>query len=749
MNKTLNIIPTPKFCKYTAGKKLSVSKVCVVGTAEDILLNALAVLSEKSKLTHTACEDADLIVYADFNQVPEGYLDADDLKNFEEKFAPEQGYILKSLPNGQLAVIAQNQLGCAYGVLTLLQILGQGIDAVIIRDNPDFRIRGIKWLIWAETGAWSFDFGDGVEAMERRMKRNIDLLFKYKINNIVADGFGFDSERFEGYAQIMRNICDYARKRGMKITCGGYSMSYGMTAYLNSYQGKDFYNRKSYPDGEIYECLGTYVPGKFPYEWRTLNHGTCLSNDALTELKIQEFEEYVRKTHITALSLHNMDAYDINPGFWETRCDECKKRWPNPSLYAKDGMAGAFAEFADKIIRRLKTIKDGDYDASRDLTIRMASPGYMYYNSTNDHDFDVGTKFWAAVTEFMEERDSFIVGFREEQFYWDKPILRCETVKNAGFKTMTGDGNFCGADGFYDDRLFAINAAFNYAMKGGYDVMTIFNGNAFQEPLQVYDAEYMWNSENSGFFNISPRPANYQAYEDLFQKMVKLQYKPEEIYGDGGFIDVICQKLYGDEIGLEIAQIFKLNGKNGEPPIAFASNVDIFTNYSRAELPMRWEFEMKAEDIPVKRDRFYECSVVSMKAHKILEKVLTRTDLPDALRENLTCFSECFQMGATLCVLLYRYMVIYSDMHDHFAERQTEFGDIPDRIADLKTGIAAFQKYVNNMDVKPVDKFEGIFIRRKEMADFLDYNTDMMLASIHQNKRIPDGLREEIKHEWY
>ncbi len=748
MNKTFNIIPTPKYCNYTSGRTVSVSKVCIIGKAKEILQHAIRALNEASPFTYTSQSAADLVIYTNYTQVPEECLDADDLNNFEEKYAPEQGYILKTLPNGQIAVIAQNQVGCAYAVMTLIQMLGQDAGSFTIRDNPDFRYRGIKWLIWAETGAWSYDFGDGIEAIERRMKRNIDLLFRYKVNYIFADGFGFDSDRFDGYADLMRNVCDYARKRGIRVACGGYSMSYGMTAYLDSYQGKDFYNRTSYPDGEIYECLGTYVPGKYPYEYRTLNHGTCLSNDALFEEKMKEITEYVRRTHITALCLHNMDAYDVEPGLWETRCDACKKRWPNPSLFAKDGMAGAFAEFIDKIIRRLKTIKDGDYDASRDLLVRMASPGYMYYNSTNDHDFDVGNRFWAAVTEYMEEREHFIIGFREEQFYWDKPVHRIETVKMAGFKTMTGVGNFCGADGFYDDKLFTPTAAFNYGMKG-YDVMALFNGNAFQEPLQIYDAEYLWNSENSGFFNITPRPTNYKEYEDLFQDMVHGKIRPEEVFGENGFLDIICRKLYGDEIGTEMSKLYKLSGKNGEPPIPYASNVDIFTNYSRVELPMRWETEMKPEDIPAKKERFYECSIVTDQAHKILEELLKREDLDAALRENLTCFCECFRMGAALCDLLYKYMVIYEELDGKFAAGQTDFNNLPNRIHALKSEINQFHKYVTTMNVAPVDKFDGIYIRRKFMADFLDYNTTIMLYSIEQNKRIPDGLRDKINHEWY
>ena len=315
MNGSLNIIPTPKYCRYTSGQVLSVSEICVVGQQAPVLRHALNTLGE---VTSCSQQTAQAVVYTDFEMVPPALLDTDDLEIFQENFAEEQGYILKTTPNGQIVIIAKNQIGCAYGVLTLRQMVGLPVGEFTIRDWPDFRYRGIKWLLWAELGAWSFDFGDGVKAIVRRMRQNIDQLFLYKVNTVYADGFGFSVDRFEGYTDVMRTISDYARARGIRIAVGGYSMGYGMVGHLNSYQGKDYYNRKSYPDGEIYECLGTYEKGKDPVQWRTLNRGTCLSNEALIELKMEEITEYIRKTHVTALLLHKMDAHDMAAGWWAT-----------------------------------------------------------------------------------------------------------------------------------------------------------------------------------------------------------------------------------------------------------------------------------------------------------------------------------------------------------------------------------------------------------------------------------------------
>ena len=63
----------------------------------------------------------------------------------------------------------------------------------------------------------------------------------------------------------------------------------------------------------------------------------------------------------------------------------------------------------------------------------------------------------------------------------------------------------------------------------------------------------------------------------LYQSALDSGFRPEEIYGEGGMIDVICEKLYGSEIGSEMAKIYKVCGDNGEPPVVAAVCVDIYT----------------------------------------------------------------------------------------------------------------------------------------------------------------------------
>ena len=747
MNRCFNIIPTPKIFEYSSGEGLKIKKIRIFGyTAETLpvpIPSALDIL--KKDLDFILCDtDADLTVYIGEENFPDSTFTKEAKAYFNEKHAEREGYVIKGDSEGRAVILAKHPQGASYGLMTVRQLLGAPVGDFTIKDAPDFAGRSIKWLVWAETGGWSYDFGDGVEAIKKRMVRKLDTLFTYKINSVYADGYGFDTERFEGYADIMRTLCDEAKRRGIKIGIGGYSMSYGMVGHLNSYQGKHFFNRKSYPDGEIYECIGTHDPGK---EVKARDRGTCLSNETLFKLKMEEIKNFLKKTHVSSISLHNMDSDEIHEQLWLARCPECRKRWPNDALLAKDGCAGAFAEFIDKIMSELRTVKDGDYDAERELSVRMAAPGYLYTH-TSDEAFDKGIEFWGAVTDYMKNPKGFGVGFREQFFYHSKPIPRVTKVKERITKAISAVGNFQGCDGFYDDKIFTATAVMNYILKG-YDNMGTYNGNAFQEPLAIFDAEYMWNSDGSAFYRVEEKPQSYEEYLDLYKAVLKGRVKPEKIYGEGGFIDVICQKLYGKDIGKQMSRVYKAAGKNGEPPILFASSVDIYTNYSKVVYPMRWDDEISEEKEKEFLERFTECNKASCEAYCALCAATAEEIADEGMREDLFFLKDCAYMGKNLTALLAEYMGIYRDLAGCFRSESAPEGSISERLSALRVKEAAFTEYVNGLPVKPLDRFEGPFIRRREMAEWLEYNTELMQKSIAEGKRIPSERKALRTREWW
>jgi len=747
MNTSFNVIPTPKHFEYKKGDGLKIESIGIIGEKANPLPIALDIL--KKEMSFSIAEgNADLTLYIGEENFPKESVTKEIEGLFKERFANDQGYVIKGDENGKAVILAKSSQGAAYGLMTIRQLLDAPIGDFTILDTPDFGGRSIKWLVWAETGAWSYDYGDGTEAIKKRMVRKLDTLFSYKINSVYADGYGFDTQRFEGYADIMRTLSDEAKRRGIKIGVGGYSMSYGMVGHLNAYQGKDFFNRKSYPDGEIYECIGTHDPRITGDLVKARDRGTCLSNEALFDLKLEEITSFLKKTHVSSVSLHNMDADEIHEGLWLARCPECRKRWPNDSLFSKDGCAGAFAEFIDKVMRELRKVKDGDYDAEKDLSIRMSAPGYMYAKSTSDEDFDKGIEFWGSVSDYLENPKGFGIGFREQFFYHKKDIPRVKKVRERIKKVKSAVGNFQGCDGFYDDKLFTSTACLNYIMKG-YDNMGTYNGNAFQEPLAIFDAEYMWNSENSGFFNFSPRPKNYEEYIKLYYDLMQWKVKPEEIYGEGGFIDVICEKLYGKELGAKMAIVYKVSGKNGEPPILAAASVDIFTNYSKVVYPMRWDDEITEEKELEFLERFTECAKASGMAYKALDNAVSLNITDAGIREDIEFLKDCAYMGKNLTELLSEYMGIYIDLATSFRKGDAPSKDIALRLQALRRKEADFTSYVNGRNVKPLDRFEGPFIRRREMAEWLEYNTELMEKSIAEGKRIPTDRKPLRTRDWW
>lgn len=777
MNNRLAIIPSPQYLNRTKGECLKIHKVHIAFPYGCLLETALSNLAQEQgrqalELTDQAGE-ADLVL-----TLKTELWSPEEVAFFHtQKYAKEQGYLLQKKENGPVVIAACTEIGCRYGIMTLLQLLEQPVGTITIQDWPDFKYRGNKWTIWAESGIWSYDFGDGAEAIKQRLLRKLEQNAGYKINAIYADSFGLNTDRFSEYVDIMRFINDKARERGIHLYTGCYGMSYGQQGYGNTYQGKAYLNRTSYPDGEVYECMGTYDAwqisdwdeGIVDYSHKNQEvtariHGTCLSNDALTEIKIAEMADYVKKTHCGGFYLHNMDAHEMHPELWKARCEYCRKRWPNDDLYARDGAAGAFAEYFSKLAAGIATVKDGAYDASRDFKLWVISPGYLYPVVTGDEDYDVGMKFWAAVSEYLDT-DMVTIGFRENFFYHDKNVRRAQAVEAFGFQKDAVVINFSGADGFYDDKLFTVTSALNDMMKG-YDGIVCANGNAFQEPLQVFNAEYLWNCENSAFYNLEEKPEDYRSFMKLYRSAVNSAFRPEAIYGEGGMLDVICEKLYGAEIGREMAAVYKVCGEHGEPPIACASSVDLYTGYSKVIFPMRWDHEELTEDaIEEMRIRFRECHRASVKAYELMQEVMGKLYARVSARQekgmtiqndtlagqisDLEWLTECFEMGSKLTALFSEYMDIYAELAADFRKQRPFRDDLAGEIEALRSRVREYRDWVAASPRKPIDRLGGSLVRREDMGEHLEYWTDIMLSSIRTHKRIPDDVRPLASKKWW
>ena len=277
--------------------------------------------------------------------LPDGVnLDSDDIGVLNDPAETEQSYVIRISEKDAFLVGSTDQ-GALYAAATLIQLLESRsgrleLARVHIRDFPDIQYReAADWLQNVEGNRWGYDFGDGQANFLRRIQRKLDFCLRYKINAVTFDGFGWTLE--PEYAALMRSINRYARERGIHLFFGGYGAGYGLGTYQGffntpAYRGKLYYNRRSYPDGEIYSCIGmAHENEHFPP--RTL--GTCRSNEALNRLKQEELAAFVRAVEPGALYIHHEDLsnYPDAQIEWEVRADSCRKRWPNDDLKAMDG----------------------------------------------------------------------------------------------------------------------------------------------------------------------------------------------------------------------------------------------------------------------------------------------------------------------------------------------------------------------------------------------------------------------------
>ena len=655
---------------------------------------------------------------------------------FGEKNAAEQGYILRRDGDG-VTLEARQSAGFLYGLMTLLQFFGDAPETFEIRDRPQIRFRGNMNTLWAESGVWSYDFGDGLAAAAVRLHRAIDEAARAKLNLMYADAFGFGLDRFPGYAAFMRELADYARVRCVRLMAGGYGMGYGQSAHGDHvFMGRVFRNRQPYPDGDLYDCIGTcgHDERQDPGTLQGRSYGTCLSNDALTDDKIGEIRAYLRATGVSVLYMHNMDSDEIHEPLWLARCPACRRRFPDDSLYSPRGAAGAFAAFYDRILAALGT-------EFPDLLLCPVSPGYAYAASTSDVAFEKCRRFWAAVMGCMKAPERLIPLFREQIRQHGDSRFRFDLLAES--LPACGCVFFSGGDGFYSDKIFTPSAPYAAAMRQA-DLIVCANGGALQKPTQYANAEYLWNPDGSAFWNEDipeEHTAAMAAYDDLREG----KRRPAGIWGEGGLLETACALLFGENVAPEAAAVFRIREQNGECPIFTACNVELWTRRTTVNYPMLWDTPADAEKQRLFRTRFAESALATRTAEGMLERLAAREDLDPAVRAHFEDLREAAAFCGKLCGLLTRYMDLYIEADAALAGGPPVSGDFEAAARDLIRDARALQPG----EGEPFDPLGGVRLRRAELTDFVAYCTGQILQSLRTGQRIPPVRREPEKRAWW
>ena len=646
------------------------------------------------------------------------YLDSQDQEILADRLGSGQAYVLKAMPHERLLILAGSRpQGILYGAATLLDLLADPrqkgiIPSVHVRDYPDFKYRAAAdWLLNAEINRWAYDWGDGRRSFLRRTKRKLDFCLRYKINMVFFDGFGWNSNKFPGYARMMRDLNGYARERGIKLVFGGYGANYQPALVQPQHNiGKIWHNRESYPDGEEYACFGeanpTYRMGRAVGGFL----GTCRGNVELNKLKASELQEFVRSVEPGALYIHHEDVGNLlrmgdvtgssnRLSEWTSRCFRCREKWPNDDFLARDGGAGAIAFGYTNLMKAVFSVRNSDtgYDASRDCTIIFLSPGYSP-QPTDPQSWENHLTFWTNVVSLLPPHPNVEIGFREV-FPHQQAGTRWmdayrERLGGMGLNTRAFVFFLGGAD-LYSSRSFNYPFSATAALNGlflGAETIYNFSGGLFQEPLQLINAQFSWNVKAAGHRT----PGSYEAVHSSWRELMTNEEIPSEIIGPGGLLEKACEKLYGLQAGQLMQRYFQLYKLQPKIPPASASQMEeqllVPLMPSRVyPLPVLWraleldrdlagltptgrtkeyfdQFDIGMEDWQQRWARLWQLYAdVNREASELIGKVLRTPDLKPQARPDVEYLGKCLQVGGHFAGLLSSY--------HHLLERYLDEGE--------------------------------------------------------------------------
>jgi len=685
----VNVIPAPHEYDIKAGQLRIVDGAkasCIIVLRDDVAykerLAAESIQKEVKKLAGALVPISDhsspgadgvikirLAVYNRDPAIDRGvaaHLDHRDVQLLSDAKKPDQRYVI-GMDSDTICVMGSSAQGTLYGAMTLLQLFrkeGRHVEVplVHIRDWPDFRYRAAAcWTYGDSCGgegcAWSYDWGDGLENYVDRLKRQIDWCLRYKINVIHFHGWGWNWQTlFPG----VKGVNKYARDRGVKLTFGAHGVS-----LFGSFGWKKYKNRRSYPDGEIYECLGNDTPGAIARR----DAGTCRSNEALNNLKQKAIAAFVENVEPGALYIHHEDIarYDEGARSWKQRCEECRKRWPNDAFEALDGGAGGYAHGYNKVCDAVFSVRTSEsgYIPSRDCLVFIVSPAYGVCDEPADI-WDKEREFWKNVSTYMKPQRNVNFCSREQFLRQDNHKRRVAEMAKTLREEGGGHGlfviSFTGADLFCGEALFSALPAMTAVNKGA-ETLSYACGRISQEPQILLNAEYMWNCQSTGFSDV---PETFKECMERFLDYRRIRIYPPEVFGEDGFLDRACQTLYGEEAGKCVAEVYRLKPY----PICYG-----YAAYMRWKRPIyRWTNRLEATE----------------KAIEHVSAALAAEDLKDENKELLLRFHQSLRVGKQFAEVWGHFM----ELREMAEDKSKTAGDIGGELEKLTAKMDAMDEYI-------------------------------------------------------
>ncbi len=488
---------------------------------------------------------------------------------------PTQAFVLDITRDG-ICIQSNKAAGALYAVETLRQLFEKEgeLPLVHIHDWPDVAERiAARLTLCAEACRNALDWGDGIDGFERRMKEQIDFLLRYKANAMDVWGFSWKTKQFKGFGKCWRSLNAYARARNVRLMFGGFGLSAHDPGHerilaeadrLTSGLGCAY--KQTYPCSMVdpKQKPGVYC-------------GTCRSNQALRAQKVKDLAAFVKTVEPGMLYIHHEDLNTIKETqeyFWDKRCAECRKKWPDDNVEAYYGGSGAIADTLNLYSEALESLPPSrtGYVASHDCLIAAASPGYGDWKES-DEDWTRIKMLWLNVARQLKHPEHFLFCLREQFRNESDGNFRIHELlddfKREGLACGIKNAVVGGADMYYNDAPFTAVPEM-YEACAFVQCIFGFSGYLFQKPLEAFMSECMWNTTPRAGGCIRPLPKSSVDCNNLLKRYAYPGngFIPESYAEPDSWLARACAALYGKKAGKWMHEYQLLRSQNGLFPLS-------------------------------------------------------------------------------------------------------------------------------------------------------------------------------------
>ena len=181
-------------------------------------------------------------------------------------------------------------------------------------------------------------------------------------------------------------------------------------------------------------------------------------------------------------------------------------------------------------------------------------------------------------------------------------------------------------------------------------------GNAYQEPLQLLNAEFAWNASQARV------PRTYAACARSYEALRDHPAHPARVFGTNGFLALACERLYGKRAGRSMQKVFSLATSDGLPPVAhiMSKSYGAFGNPSAQPFfTSYWGDNLPAAKAAELARRWGRVKTTSLKAHASASTALRQIATPQR-RSDVKWLVESFEIGSLCAEAAVRYFTLYA-----------------------------------------------------------------------------------------